>query len=305
LNTHPDRACLLPEENKSSDEKPPERLASTFGSADTHRRIGELIKRRSTNKSDVYRLGLEGLIFTKPIRILDLGCGWGAFTSALKGVAPEGSVCTGVDWIEGNRPYFCMSAESAGIGGKFMQGPVEQISSLPDNSFDLILSGFSLYFFVGILPEISRVMKNDGVFVAITHSNRSLHEFLDDVRAPLMHAGKMTPELFGVEAVLNEFSAENGVRILSGHFSTVRKVEFNNQLRFGVDNIEECFDYLMFKRYILTDNSEYRHEIEKAQFHDALKKVIHDRAVRDGAYTLAKDDAIFTCRGKLQGGDES
>ena len=281
---------------KSDVEAPPERLSATFGRAGEHRRIGELIRRRSTNKGDIYRIALEGLGYETPVSVLDLGCGWGAFTAALRGVAPVGSRVIGVDWMEDNRGPFIGSAASAGVSGEFLCGPVEQICDLPARGFDVVLSGFSLYFFTGILPQIVRVLKDDGVFVAITHSNNSLHEFLDDVRAPLMHEGQMTPELFGVEAVLHEFNSENGAGILAPFFGEVERTEFNNRLRFGVDQVEECFDYLMFKRYILTDSSEYRHQIEARRFHDELKAVILARAGAEGAYTLAKDDAIFRCR---------
>jgi SAM-dependent methyltransferase len=281
---------------------PPERLSATFGRADEHRRIGELIRRRSTNKGDIYRIALEGLHCETPATVLDLGCGWGAFTSALGGVAPAGSAVTGVDWMEDNRGPFVRSAASAGLSGSFLCGPVEQILDFPSKGFDIVLSGFSLYFFAGILPEIARVLKDDGVFVAITHSNYSLHEFLEDVRAPLMHEGRMTPELLGVETVLHEFNSENGAGILEPFFGEVRRTEFRNRLMFGVDQVEECFDYLMFKRYILTDSSEYRHQIEARQFHDRLKAVILARALREGAYTLAKDDAIFRCRKPAGGG---
>jgi ubiquinone/menaquinone biosynthesis C-methylase UbiE len=283
-------------------ENPPERLVATFGRAELHRHIGELIKRRSSNKGDVYKTALASLKFDRPIRVLDLGCAWGAFTAALGGIAPAGSASVGVDWIEENRTAYLASASRAGLSGSFVSGPVEAICSEPDRGFDLVLSGFSLYFFTGALPEIARVLRDDGVFVAITHSERSLGEFLEDVRIPLLHDERMTAERFGVEEVLREFSAENGLSRLSPHFGSVETQDFKNRLTFGVDEIDECFEYLLFKRCILTESSEYRRLLDDVKFHGALKDVMRARAEREGAYTLTKDDAIFRCRSPRGGG---
>ena len=280
---------------------PPERLRSTFGDAELHKFIGTLIRKSSTNHEDIYRLSLKGIRFDTPLNVLDLGCGWGAFSSALKGRLAPGSRCTGIDWVEGNREPYLENASGPGVTAAFMPGPASRVDEFGDDAFDLILCGYSLYFFSEVIPEIARILKGDGTALAITHSERSLHEFLEDVRIPLNHDGYLSPEHFGVEEVLYAFSAENGGEKLAPFFKEVEKEPYQNILKFGVSEIEDCFRYLNFKRYIISDESEFQHHFDNERFHKELISVMRARAEREGAYTLTKDDAIFRCTGPGKG----
>jgi len=59
-------------------------IKKTFGQVQQHRLVGDINRRFSENRSDVYELALEGLDFDQPIRILDIGCAYGRFTSHLR-----------------------------------------------------------------------------------------------------------------------------------------------------------------------------------------------------------------------------
>lgn len=50
----------------------------------------------------------------------------------------------------------------------------------------MVLCSYAMYFFPEIIPEVSRILKNDGVFIVITHATPHLHQFSDFVRAILV-----------------------------------------------------------------------------------------------------------------------
>ena len=276
--------------------EPPDQMCRTFGEVARHRVMGDIIRRYSTNRADIYRLALDGIQFTHPLHVLDLGCGYGAFTAALDGVAPRGSIGNGVDWIEDNRKPYLRAARAAGMEGRFICGPASAASAFPDGSFDLIMAGFSLYFFAEMLPEIRRLLAADGVFVTITHSENTLRELLGDIRAALGLDGELSPEGFGIEVMLEAFNAENGRERLAPYFGEVTVREYPNQLRFPTNRLEDCFAYVDFKRGTVTPDSPYRDRAADERSMRSLYDVIRTKAARTGFYTLTKDDAIFSCR---------
>lgn len=280
--------------------EPPNHVRLNFGEVSRHRAIGDIIRRYSTNPDDVYRFAFEGLAFPRPVRVLDLGCGYGAFTAALKGIAPPGSRAVGIDWIESNRDLYLEAACAAGMEGRFVCGPAAAMAELHDGDADLVLAGFSLYFFVDALPGIRRVLAEDGLFVAITHSEETLRELLVDIRAALGLEGEISPEAFGIEEVLAAFSAENGREKLMPHFGEITRRAYPNRLRFPADRMDDCFAYIDFKRGILTPRSPYRDTVADERTMRALHEVIRAKAAHDGSYTLTKDDAVFLCRGNAK-----
>ena len=54
-----------------------------------------------------------------------------------------------------------------------------RIKKYPARSFDLIICSYALYFFAGMIPEISRILKRDGIFITITHSQCDMQELVD------------------------------------------------------------------------------------------------------------------------------
>ena len=87
----------------------------TFGQVQRHRLVGDMMKQFSDNRCDVYDLALEALDFDQPIRILDIGCGYGRFTSHMKQHVPAGSRCTGLDLLMENRQPFLDTARHIDI----------------------------------------------------------------------------------------------------------------------------------------------------------------------------------------------
>lgn len=274
-----------------------QRLRATFGRVKLHRLVGHIIRHYSTNKADICRLALEGISFSTPVRVLDLGCGYGQFTAHLKGLLPAGSACLGIDQMESNRPAYLQAVEEAGLEGCFRCAPVERIADLAPRSFDLILASYSFYFFTPILPRIARILTTEGWFISITHSTRALRELITDMEVALGQGSPSGKRILPLQA---DFNAENGVRKLSPYFRQVERILYPNRLVFPFSELERCFYYLDFKGALLRDEDV---EIETG-FTERLHAVVRDKSRREGSYILTKDDAIFRCRGpKLRSGN--
>ncbi len=272
------------------------KLESTYGLVSLHREIGKLIQRYSTNKQNIYQLALEKIHFNQALSVLDLGCGYGRFTSYLKGVIPPTSTCTGIDCLEKNRNPFQEITGFLQFKGNFICKSAETIAEFSDRTFDLILSGYSLYYFTDVLPHIARVMTQDGWFIAITHSQHSLTEFVKELHAALNLSYELTADHPALDNTPLTFSSENGEGLLQEYFMEVERIDYYNRLRFPAEAIENALRVLDFKRLTILKNSFYKNLIAEDELKLQLSKRVKNRMMDDGHYSLNKDDAIFRCR---------
>ena len=74
-------------------------LANVFKDAKKHQEIAGIIKDHLQPKTDIRQLALDGLDLSSSKRILDLGCGFGFFTEALKGRVSNDAIITGVRMV--------------------------------------------------------------------------------------------------------------------------------------------------------------------------------------------------------------
>ena len=281
------------------------KLESTYGLVNFHREIGELITRYSTNKQNIYQLALEKIHFNYAANVLDLGCGYGRFISYLKGIIPPASTCTGIDCLEKNRNPFQEVTRSLQFKGNFICKSAEAIAEFSERTFDLILSGYSLYYFIDVLPHIARVMTQDGWFIAITHSQHSLIEFLKELQAALNLNDKLTTDHPALDSTPLTFSSENGEELLQEYFMEVERIDYYNRLQFPAEAIENALRVLDFKRLTILKKSFYRNLIAEDILKLRLSKWVKNRMMDDGHYSLNKDDAIFRCRIPKAAGETS
>ena len=106
-----------------------------------------IIKNYSTNKKDIRDVAIEGMNLKNVKTVLELGCGYGFFIEKLKGLLNDSAVVIGIDMVENNREPFLHSVASIQYKGEFITGRAEIIRKMPDESFDLIITSYSLYFF--------------------------------------------------------------------------------------------------------------------------------------------------------------
>ena len=268
-------------------------IRETFGKAKNHRDMHELILECSENREDIREIALTALDFSGCARILDVGCGFGFFTFALKNRIPPNSDITGVDLCGNNRDSFLSICRDLHSRGTFIEDKIERLHDFPPDSFDLILCSFALYFFPQIIPDIARILKPEGLFVTITHSEESFKELYHLIRDTLAQRASDPVGEFYLERLLRNFSAENGKRLLGPHFRSIEGITYNNRLLFPQRKKDDCLDYIRQKRRIFfKDIIEYHPSLEE-EIYELLYRSFVDRDV----FILTKHDMIFRCTG--------
>jgi len=255
-----------------------------FGDPRRHQNISDIIRRHSTNRADVRDVFLAGLDLSRVKEVLDLGCGFGFTTQALAPrLAPDAAI-VGVDACARNEAPFLETVSRSARRARFVHRRLEKRLDWPDRSFDLVVASYALYFFPQLLPEMARVLRPDGLLLAVTHTEASCRDLLRAAGLVL----KRSPLL----GVIQRFSAENADQLLRPHFGAIERVDYVNQLVFQADEFDDFLTYLRFKLPLLLPDSEPGGELPRP-LADAIRKALAGRA----AISFQKDDAAFRCRG--------
>jgi len=251
--------------------------------ADPHRHaaISAIIRERSLNRIDIREAALEGLDLSRVEQILDLGCGFGFMGAAVAQRAAPSARLVGVDAAATNEQHVLERVRATGREASFKQLLIDTALPWPDRSFDLVLCSYTLYFFVAALPEIARVLRDDGLLLAITHSERSFKS--------LYQAAALDEARTGLAALVREFSAENGEALLRPWFQDVERRDYPNALRFESNQLDELLSYVEFKLPLLDPESGER--LSEPMRH-ALQAWFEQR----NELVVEKDDAVFRCR---------
>lgn len=277
---------------KNNDLLDKRKVRQVFRNVQKHQNLEGLIRRFSSNKEDIRFKALNEVDLSSCRRVLEMGCAFGAFTEALKGrLHPEATI-KGVDIIEEYQPFFLEACRRAGYSGEFSASGVQTIKKYPEASFDLIICSYALYFFVQMIPEIARVLKNDGVFITITHDQNNMRELIHITRKTLTeHHLLLKNQLLPIEVILRQFSSENGNKLLDPFFGRVQKIDFKNALIFQPWDIFFFIDYYQFKSpFFLAGTG-----IKKKNIVQKLLNKLQDIGAECSRITMSKDDAIFIC----------
>ncbi len=268
------------------------KIRQVFRNVQKHRHIETLIRRFSSNKEDIRLTALKQVDLSSCRSVLELGCAFGAFTEALKGrLHPEATI-TGMDIITEYEPFFLEACRRAGYRGTFSSTGVQAVKKCPPASFDLIICSYALYFFVEMIPEIARVLKKDGTFVTITHDLCNMQELIHITRKTLKeHHLLADHHLLPIEVIIQQFSAENGEKLLHPFFGQIRKFNFKNSLVFQPWDIYFFIDYYQFKSpfFLVGTGADKKNIVEK------LLHGLQDIGAVNKVITMCKDDAIFIC----------
>ncbi|HOF74484.1 MAG TPA: class I SAM-dependent methyltransferase [Syntrophales bacterium] len=268
-----------------------EQIHRVFDKVQAHRRIAELIRRFSTNRRSVHETALEGLDLRECRQILDLGCAFGLFTEKLGGrVSPE-AVVTGVDVIETYEPLYLEACRRAGIRGRFFSEGASVLGTFEDGSFDLILCSYALYFFPGAIPDIARLLRGEGVFVAITHHRQNAGEMISLIKGILDARGQYHERDLPVEVITGRFSAENGEALLKPWFARIDTIDFPNRLVFPSRDVERVLEYFRFKSPLYFADT----GLDPGAVIPAVSERIRQVASGQRGITITKDDRIFIC----------
>jgi SAM-dependent methyltransferase len=246
-------------------------IIHSYSNLGLHRTIGEMIKKHSENKEDIRSIAINMVDWDGVKTVLDLGCGYGWFEDGLKG---EFNIVLGIDCLDENESSFLRAARKISKAALFQKRVLPGPIDMPDSSFDLVVSAYSLYFFPEEVEEVRRLLSPSGVFLAITHSESMLQE------------GEKYFDFTNLRRVIRGFSAENGEEALRTHFSDVRYADYRNAIVFGRYEKKDLAGYIDFKREFISRDA------------DPAKVMLTmlDELERKGTMRFNKDDRIFLAR---------
>ena len=274
-----------------------EDIRKTYEEVDWHRRTRMIIQKYALNTQDIRDAALAGLDIKQFRDVLDLGCGYGFFTERLKGKLNDQAKIIGIDVVnKNNRDTFLNTVTLMGYMGTFIQGSADIIADMAQESFDLVIASFSLYFFPHMIPWIAKVLRRTGLFIAVTHSRHTLHEVIRFVPSCMRAVGLTPPDDLRINRLFRVFSLEEGASQLSPHFEEVERILYENSLVFPFDQFDQCVEYLDNKKHLIfKEVSEiYPYKIEDVAA--AFNMALFEHARLHGKVLITKDDGIFRCR---------
>jgi len=254
-----------------------------------------IIKTYSKNKSDIRDVALKDLDCKNIKKVLELGCGYGFFIEKLKNRLHNGAVIIGIDMVENNREPFLHSVSSIQYKGEFIGGNADIITQMANESFDMIITSYSLYFFPHLIPEISRILVPDGVFIAITHSKNTLREAMKFIHSCMNAVGFNTKNETILNKLFSAFSMEDGHYLLEQYFRSIERLDYPNAMVFPAEHVDDFIFYIRKKQNLI-----YKEvmELMPDRLDDVLACVdmkISDYVKMNGHVILNKDDAVFRC----------
>jgi len=154
-----------------------------------------------------------------PARLLEVGCGTGAFAERLAVENPNCSILATDQSVR-----FVELTAARGVDAR-----VADLMDLPfaDASFDVVVAMWMLYHVPDLhrgLSEVRRVMRPGGTFVAATNGDRHLADLLIEA---------------GGQPLVTQFSSENGAAALGRHFDDVRQTDLATRAVFP-DHASAC-----------------------------------------------------------------
>lgn len=249
-------------------------MLKSFSDSSEYLEISKIILQHSSNKKDIRKVAVEGVDLSFAKEVMELGCGVGSMHRDLTKYISPNARFLGVDGSSENEKAFKEVVVESGRRPEFMKLAIDNILPWPDNNFDLVVCAYSLNSFVQIIPEIARVLKPNGIFLTIAHSEKSFVELNKLLGVKL--------EGSNVINLSKHFAAENGYDLLKIHFKEIESIEYINNMHFGFDDLSDLKKYMQFNLPFLI----FEKDMEKTLISNLMQK---DLIIRN-------DDAIFRCR---------
>ncbi|MCD6154075.1 MAG: class I SAM-dependent methyltransferase [Syntrophobacterales bacterium] len=283
-----------------SENKDKSKIIDVFIDVEAHRLTADIVKKHSTNRNDIREVALKGLNLEWCRNIVELGCGFGFFTEALKGKVHPEAVVTGVDVISDYKSPFLEACKKAGVKGVFTSSGASVVKDLEEKSVDLVICSYSLYFFPEIIPDISRILKKNGLLVATVHNKENMGELVHAAKDVLAANGMLQKSVkLPIEILISRFSSESGYETLSSWFQDIRTKNYVNTLIFKPGDLYFLLEYFSFKQPLLLLSGTHAGlgpALNLLKIH--LEKLFTQRR---GNFTISKDDTVFVCSKPLYG----
>ncbi len=265
----------------------------SYYDSEVHRRIQQLIADHSTNKQDIRTAAFSDLDFSKIHHILDLGCAFGYSILGLKDRLQPGTHIVGFDLQESYQQPYLDACRKIGGRGEFHISDVAELATYPDNFFDLVIASFSMYFFPDSLAHIAGVLKDDGYFVTITHSEDLLRELIEYIPEVMGDMGVKIPEILCIQRLFQEFSCENGQQLLAPFFAEISHKKFDNRLRFAEGDLGKFTDYVEMKKHMFFKEAYEECPDNVTSVLEGVMEAVIAQAAQKGWVEFNKNDCVF------------
>lgn len=207
----------------------PNRFKRYYATDQNIRELNEAREKFSIPRIDFPSWALDGIRWRGDERILDVGCGYGAYYDRLKQRLPKLDYY-GVDLSAG----MLRQHGAQGMG----RLAVADALHLPfgRHCFDVVMANHMLYHIPdleGGITEIKRVLRPGGVLMATTHSNQTMPEIRMLIRRAIIILTRSAPSTVRPPSAVSDlFSLESGTRLLARHFYAVSRFEIPTTLIF-------------------------------------------------------------------------
>lgn len=233
-----------------------------------------LHERFSTARENFHDWLFEHLALPPNARVLEIGCGSGAFWERVRPKIPLTWKIVLADFSFGMIETARARFESPVSG---LQGDAQAIPFV-DASFDGVLANHMLYHVPNVpyaLREMRRVLKRGGCLYAATNGETHLRE-LREVVARLTGHDMARGE--------HKFSLETGAVLLGGCFENVTRYDFEDALRVtGADALVA---------YVLSGAPFTFHSLAPEKI-GAFREIVQNEIDRRGAFDITKSVGLF------------
>lgn len=229
----------------------------------------------STNKQGFGNWIVAKYDIKDKMRVLELGCGTGVMWKDHMELINNVSELVLTDFSAG----MLQSAKEMLGENKKLSYNVVDIQNIPyeDNSFDIVIANMMLHHIPQIhegLAEVRRVLKQNGIFYCATYGENGIVEYISSLL-----------KQYNVEGRQNKnFTLQNGKEILSKHFQSVVRYDYEDALE--VTDIDDMADYVYSLSSMSNISNIYRNE---------LKQILENNMV-NGILHVPKEYGMFICR---------
>jgi ubiquinone/menaquinone biosynthesis C-methylase UbiE len=221
----------------------------------------------------------EQIVPGNNLKILELGCGTGTLWKDLTASFHNCEIVLS-DLSKG-----MLEKARGNLGEGAFHYEIIDFINIPyaDKTFDIVISNHNLYHAADlnkVLGEISRVIKDNGVFYSTTNgaehltSLQKLIDLPDDIKWPN-------------SVLVSIFGAETGVDILSNHFQYIERRFYQNELRIK--------DFTPILNYFMSFSNESVRQIVEQSVNKIQGKF--EAEIRQcGYYEVRTKGCLFICR---------